>query len=372
MEIIREEASLLVSRLRNDIAYAELQYSLGTLYSSVGMNFLPDDLSQISDEGLATALEENLNRWTKKYMAFVTTPLNDQNPELIQINKVTGENINFSSNKFVDYEFQFDENTFYLDGSGKTRFSVKLADGGALPGWLVFLPSQHSFIGNPPSTNGSLDLIIEASNDVVAVSDTFTLSWDTNKQPTNDTPLENEEDDIIKIKEEIINEDQLNALNKALDETVKEIIQLDETINEEQLDNLIAAIKSKEQEEVMEVIGEVFDSSFEVKSKPKPNKTVLLSALEDSLSNQIDSLTSYSPTQSAYIQIGAFKKENISQAVASDVSNKIGTDVEVIPTLISDPVMYRILVGPTHKDEIVGVIADIMELGISDYFLTHG
>ena len=120
------------------------------------------------------------------------------------------------------------------------------------------------------------------------------------------------------------------------------------------------------------IISEVFDSSFQVKSKPKPNKTVLLAALEDSLSNQINSMTSYSPTQSAYIQIGAFKKENVSQAVANDISNKIGTDVEVKPTLISDPVMYRILVGPTHKDEIVGVIADIMGLGISDYFLTHG
>ena len=43
LEIIREEASLLVSRLRNDIAYAELQYSLGTLYSSVGMNFTPEN-----------------------------------------------------------------------------------------------------------------------------------------------------------------------------------------------------------------------------------------------------------------------------------------------------------------------------------------
>ena len=30
LEVIREEASLLVARLRNDIAYAELQYSLGT------------------------------------------------------------------------------------------------------------------------------------------------------------------------------------------------------------------------------------------------------------------------------------------------------------------------------------------------------
>ena len=46
--------------------------------------------------------------------------------------------------------------------------------------------------------------------------------------------------------------------------------------------------------------------------------------------------------------------------------------VEVVPTLISEPVMYRILVGPEHKDDIINTIADLMELGISDYFLTHG
>ena len=63
LELIREEASLLVSRLRNDIAYAEMQYSLGTLYSSVGMNFIPDNLSEISDADLANALRENLNQW---------------------------------------------------------------------------------------------------------------------------------------------------------------------------------------------------------------------------------------------------------------------------------------------------------------------
>ena len=170
----------------------------------------------------------------------------------------------------------------------------------------------------------------------------------------------------------IINEDQLNALNKALEKKFSEVDAIEETINEELLDSLIAALNSKEQEQVNDIISEVFDSSFQVKSKPKPNKTVLLAALEDSLSNQINSMTSYSPTQSAYIQIGAFKKEDVSQAVANDVSNKIGTDVEVKPTLISDPVMYRILVGPTHKDEIIGIIADIMGLGISDYFLTQG
>ena len=97
-----------------------------------------------------------------------------------------------------------------------------------------------------------------------------------------------------------------------------------------------------------------------------------MEALQDSLNEKIKSLTSYSPTQSAYIQIGAFRKEHVSQSVADDVATKLGTSVEVIPTLVSDPVMYRILVGPEHKDEIIDVIADLMELGISDYFLTHG
>ena len=215
-----------------------------------------------------------------------------------------------------------------------------------------------------------MDITVEASNDVAFVSDTFTLSWGNTQLLTKLKPKkENTKQIGNKI---IINEDQLNELNMALDKKFSEDIEIEETINEELLDNLIAALNSMEQGQVIDVIGDVFDSSFKVKPKPKPNKTVLLSALEDSLTNQINSMTSYSPTQSAYIQIGAFKKENISLAVASDVSNKIGTDVEVIPTLISDPVMYRILVGPTHKDEIVGVIADIMELGISDYFLTHG
>ena len=226
------------------------------------------------------------------------------------------------------------------------------------------------FAGNPPQGSGSLDITVEATNDVAFISDTFTLSWGNTQILTK---LKTEEEDINQISNEvIINEDQLNALNMALEKKFSEVDVIEETINEELLDSLIAALNSKEQEQVNDIISEVFDSSFQIKSKPKPNKTVLIAALEDSLTNQINSITSYSSTQSAYIQIGAFKKESVSEAVASDVSDKIGTDVEVRPTLISDPVMYRILVGPTHKDEIIDIIADIMGLGISDYFLTQG
>ena len=55
--------------------------------------------------------------------------------------------------------------------------------------------------------------------------------------------------------------------------------------------------------------------------------------------------------------------KNVSEIVAADISKKLGTRVEVRPTLVSDPVMYRILVGPEHKDQIINVIADLMDLG---------
>ena len=124
--------------------------------------------------------------------------------------------------------------------------------------------------------------------------------------------------------------------------------------------------------QINNLIEEISDSSFVIKPKPKPSKKVIIAALQESLSNEIESLTSYSSSQSTYIQVGAFRKENVSLRIADDISNKLGTTVEVIPTLISEPVMYRILVGPKHKDDIIKTIADLMELGISDYFLTHG
>ena len=366
LELIREEASLLVSRLRNDIAYAEMQYSLGTLYSSVGMNFTPNNLSEISDADLAIALRDNLNQWTKKYNSFVAIPLNDQNPVLVQTAKIAEDNINLSNYNFVDFIFKFDEKSFYLEGSGKTRYSVKMANGDILPSWLIFLPSQYTFVGNPPVSAGSLDLTIEASNDITNISDTFTLSWDVNDQNQKSIP----EEKIIET--ETVNEEQLNALNQALEEKLNEVINTEEIVNEELLDSLIAALNFKENQNLEETIDVIFDSSFKIKSKPKPNQQVVISALTDSLTSQIESMTSYDPNQSAFIQVGAFKKESVSEIVAADISKKLGARVEVRPTLVSDPVMYRILVGPEHKDQIINVIADLMDLGISDYFLTRG
>ena len=370
LEVIREEASLLVAQLRNDIAFAEMQYSLGAMYSSVGMNFTPDNIGEMSNVELASLLENNLNRWTKKYTAYVTKPINKQNPVLSQTIALAENSLDLDplevglTSDLLDFKFEFNKDTFYLTGSGKVRYDVSLSNGEPLPNWLTFLPSEYSFIGRPSEDVGSLEITIEASNDVASLSDTFTLVWEKN---TSGRKSEGESRDNF-----IINQELLDELNKTLEDQILNVKRPLQEINELQLDNLVAALKDNEAGKIDNTIEEIADSSFIVKPKPKPSKKIVIAALEDSLSDKISSLTSYSSSQSAYIQIGAFRKENVSVSIADDISNQIGTTVEVVPTLVSEPVMYRILVGPEHKDDIINTIADLMELGISDYFLTHG
>ena len=116
------------------------------------------------------------------------------------------------------------------------------------------------FAGTPPQESGSLDITVEATNDVAFVSDTFTLSWGNTQVLAQ---LKTEEEDTNQIsKEVIINEDQLNALNKALEKKFSEVDVIEETINEELLDGLIAALNSKEQEQVNDIIIEVLTQVF--------------------------------------------------------------------------------------------------------------
>ena len=181
LEIIREEASLLVAKLRNDIAFAEMQYSLGSLYSSVGMNFAPINALEMDEQELANNIESNLNRWTKKYDTFVMKPLNKQNPTLKQL-KSNDNLVAYSTLSGGGFIFKYSDETFYLDGKGTTRYHAKLADGNPLPSWLSLLPSTHSFVGVPVESKGSLDIVLSASNDVVSVDDIFTLTWDLTKE----------------------------------------------------------------------------------------------------------------------------------------------------------------------------------------------
>jgi hypothetical protein len=64
--------------------------------------------------------------------------------------------------------------------------SAKLADGSALPSWLLFDPATRTFSGTPPlNFNGVLQVAVTASDSALTASDQFALTI----APVNDAPV---------------------------------------------------------------------------------------------------------------------------------------------------------------------------------------
>ena len=88
LEVIRQEASLLLAQMRRDIAFAELQNSFGTVYASIGMDIVPDDKSDMTLAGLTENITASLQNWGLKYRNVVSEgrlvkrSISSQNPVL--------------------------------------------------------------------------------------------------------------------------------------------------------------------------------------------------------------------------------------------------------------------------------------------------
>ncbi|MDA9605401.1 TolC family protein, partial [Alphaproteobacteria bacterium] len=374
LEVIREEASMLVAKLRHDIAYAELQYSLGTIYASIGMDFTPDNIGNFSEKDLASFINESLGRWSKKYYAEVAIPIDEQDPVfkkksavLTDIDYRRSINYNIPLDPYFS-EFSFSPQTFYLSGPGKVRYRVREANGKPLPNWLVFIPTERKFIGTSPDEIESLEISIEASNDVVQVKELFELKFQKKRKPivfyAGDVSMMDEELVITKNEgETLVIEKNVDSVTTKINQAntiaaVDEVKQVE--INEEQM-TLPLYVNADLQKKV---------DNLQIKQKPIPNKSVLMATLTDTLSSKLHAITAYKSDQAAFIQIGAFQSENVSNKVAEDISKKIGEKVIVEPTFITEPIYYRILVGPTHKDSVFEVITKLVDIGIKDYFLT--
>ncbi len=170
LEVIREEASLLVAELRRDLAFSEMQHSIGQIYASIGKDILPNNHQNLSIEDVSKNIETNLSEWGEVYQAAVNLPISEQDPMLLIINDPI--NTQQTSNKF-----QISDNTFAISGPGKLRFQATQEDGTPLPRWLAFLTSDLSFVGNPPNDVSGIKLKVSVANALVSVEDTFTLQF---------------------------------------------------------------------------------------------------------------------------------------------------------------------------------------------------
>ena len=162
LEVIRQEASLLLASLRRDIAFAELQNSFGTVYASIGLDVVPGNLSDMSISGLSNAITQSLQTWGLKYKSVVGADTRVKNP-------ISNQQALLGRDGFV-----FDENTF--DVGLPVQYSIGMQDGTALPDWLLFDPDTRKIFGEAPTTASQLSLRIIAQGPEVRATDSFILN----------------------------------------------------------------------------------------------------------------------------------------------------------------------------------------------------
>ena len=262
LEVIREEASLLVAELRKDLAFSEMQHSIGQIYASIGKDILPADHQNLSIEDLGNSIKDNLAEWGVTYQAAVNIPLNDQNPQLLVITDPI--NTKQSSNKF-----KISKDTFNITGPGKLRYSVTQEDGSDLPRWLAFLTSDLSIVGNPPEDVSGIKLKISVANALVSAEDRFILKF-----VDEETFLANESQ---KAREELARMSSLSNKNEILP-----VEQVEE--------NTIETAEADEAIEVEKTVPEPIETEYEFSNVSAEDLNNLLDSVDQLLEGSLDQL----------------------------------------------------------------------------------
>lgn len=217
LELIREQASLLVAELRHDIAFTKLQHAIGQIYSSTGIDVTKENMEQYAKKldvkTYANLIKDNFDTNGKKFIAKISLPIEKQNP--------VAQNTNDRSIK----EFKFDDKTFNLQGYGNVNYSASLENNSPLPSWINFLPSQRKFIINN-ETKGDIEEIkvkVAAKNINTSIEDTFTFVVDPEIKRIRLAKPQWMKDILIAAKLEKWNEIEILKLRSAKLEKLKKI-----------------------------------------------------------------------------------------------------------------------------------------------------
>ena len=66
---------MLVAELRHDLAYTKLQYAVGKIYTSVGIDISRENIKDLSFKDYASLIKKNFNASGKKYYAKLRKPI---------------------------------------------------------------------------------------------------------------------------------------------------------------------------------------------------------------------------------------------------------------------------------------------------------
>ena len=301
LELIREQASLLVAELRYDIAYSKLQHAIGKIYTSVGVDITKETVRNINFKDYANIIKNNFKTSGKKYYAKIKKPIKNQNP-VAKINEG-----NRSS------QFTFSEKTFELEGEGRVIYDALLSNDKPLPTWITFLPSQKTFLINNTEKDNTEELKIKviAKNINTRAEDTFTLLVDPELRATrlkNEKRLEEQrklakkrkKEEIQRLKEEKIlqekkaKEEALLLAKQREEEEIRiqqEKILLEEKNKEELLAKQKAEeLEIKKQKEKEELIAKQKAEQLKIIQQKKEEELLARKELEEFKMKQAENM----------------------------------------------------------------------------------
>ena len=368
LEVIREEASLLVAELRRDLAYTEMQYSIGQIYASVGKDILPENFENMELNQLTIEVQDSFMRWSEKYIAYVNKPLSLQNPTLkVLYNPEATALRSFSTNVFLQNQFQIAKDTFAITGPGTIRYEVLQENGDDLPGWLVFLSSDLVLAGLPPQDIEEISLKMSISNAVISTEDYFSLK-------IIDEVIEARLVQAARTAKELENAKQINKSIKEFNNALKINqmmldLQKEKTLKEATKINseTIAFRKSVEENLIKEELR-VAEEELRI-----AEEELRLAEEEESQENEMKEIPveqEVKITKENFIQIAAFKNSDKASKVANAVMKAIGENVLIKKTVSSDPIFHRILIGPFEANMEEAVVDKITSIGIKEFFKT--
>jgi len=160
----------LVDEAGNDEQFFELNVATGVLSLKAGLDF-ENPLDGNLDNTYEVLVRANSDAVFGPTHELVSVSITDVNDAPIVSEQLQDQTIA----RGLSIRFTLPENSFTDVDNSELSFEATLASGAALPDWLTFDPQTREFSGTPRNFEGSLTLMVTASDDELSVSDVFDL-----------------------------------------------------------------------------------------------------------------------------------------------------------------------------------------------------
>jgi outer membrane protein TolC len=165
-EQIRVSTKALLLRIKRDLAYADYQDSIGSIYATIGLDAVPENVMNRKETVISEVLKKAMKAWDLGRFTPEDTPMMVPVPNkkpAVVVTSVLPDKVVLEGETFI---YQVPQNVFAEAQLGAdVVYNAKLTDGSALPNWIYFNKDKRLFSGQAPANHHKIVEIAVFAND---------------------------------------------------------------------------------------------------------------------------------------------------------------------------------------------------------------